>query len=134
MILNFRFDPRLQLSCSSGKLLVGGTGLLDTSTSDTIGPNVDINVTNHFVTKNAQAITLPNGEFDGQELRFWITGGASTYIDINITKGLYVDGTGAAQSATPMTWRLGDASVGMYSCIWNTAQTAWVLSAGAPSV
>ena len=113
------------------RLQFNGNSIKNTSAVDAVNAGViDVAIANHFVT-NGETYTLADGTYIGQELKFWRVAGAG-YADITVANAIYTNGANTTVQAAAFVWRLGDASIGMYNCIWNG--TAWVLSSGQPAV
>ncbi len=113
------------------RLQFNGNSIKNTSAVDALNAGaIDVTITNHFIT-NGETYTLADGTYIGQELKFWRVAGAG-YADITVANAIYTNGANTTAQAAAFVWRLGDASIGMYNCIWNG--TAWVLSSGQPAV
>ena len=113
------------------RLQFNGNSIKNTSAVDAVNAGaIDVAIANHFVT-NGETYTLADGTYIGQELKFWRVAGAG-YADITVANAIYTNGANTTVQAAAFVWRLGDASIGMYNCIWNG--TAWVLSSGQPAV
>jgi len=121
----------IQLSADEKSLAINSVPLKSSGAIDAVNAGaIDVAIANHFVT-NGETYTLADGTYIGQELKFWRVAGAG-YADITVANAIYTNGANTTAQAAAFVWRLGDANVGMYNCIWNG--TAWVLSSGQAAV
>ncbi len=117
-------DNDVPITLTADKLTVDGHHVKDTSTvAPDNGAAIDITKSNHFVTAG-ETYTLLDGTYIGQELKFWRTNGTG-HVDINVNSISYVDAGNVTTSGNIVMWRLGDAHVGMYSCIWTGTYWHW---------
>ena len=128
-------DVPIQLSADEKSLAINSVPLkVSTAINDLVAGPIDITITNHFVQNGNTYTLLDSGTYVGQELKFWKVGDgpAATYADITVGTANVTDAAGIPNIQLGFTWRLGDANVGMYSCIWDG--NAWVLSSGQAAV
>lgn len=91
------------------------------------GP-VDISKTNHFVTTGA-IYDLPNGEYVGQELKFWHkTQGGTNIVRVNVLNAKWRNGVGVLSIIPNMLWDQDKENTACYSCIWDGE--AWIIGEG----
>jgi hypothetical protein len=91
------------------------------------GP-VDISKTNHFVTTGA-IYNLPNGEYVGQELKFWHkTQGGTNIVRVNVLNAKWRNGGGVLSIIPNMLWDQDKENTACYGCIWDGE--AWIIGEG----
>jgi len=128
-------DVPIQLSADEKSLAINSVPLkVSTAINDLVAGPIDITITNHFIQNGNTYTLLDSGTYVGQELKFWKVGDGpvATYADITVGTANVTDAAGIPNIELGFTWRLGDANVGMYSCIWDG--NAWVLSSGQAAV
>lgn len=96
-------------------------------TEEAAGP-VDISKTNHFVTTGA-TYDLPNGEYVGQELKFWHkTQGGTNIVRVNVLNAKWRNGSGVLTTIPNMMWDQDKTNTACYGCIWDGE--AWIIGEG----
>lgn len=96
-------------------------------TEEAAGP-VDISKTNHFVTTGA-TYDLPNGEYVGQELKFWHkTQGGTNIVRVNVLNAKWRNGAGVLTTIPNMLWDQDKENTACYGCIWDGE--AWIIGEG----
>lgn len=89
---------------------------------------VDISKTNHFVTTGA-TYDLPNGEYVGQELKFWHkTQGGTNIVRVNVLNAKWRNGGGVLSTIPNMLWDQDKTNTACYGCIWDGE--AWIIGEG----
>jgi hypothetical protein len=93
-----------------------------------VGGPVDISKTNHFVTTGT-TYDLPNGEYVGQELKFWHkTQGVTNTVRVNVLNAKWRNGVGVLSIIPNMLWDQDKENTACYSCIWDGE--AWIIGEG----
>ena len=123
-------DNEVAIGLTNDKLTIGGHHVAESSHANVDNAGVvDITKTNHLVTPLVAGVTLPDGTYIGQELKFWIANTVGNdYIDITVDNAKYMNGSGTLVTATAYTWRLQATNTAMFGCLWDGA--AWILSNG----
>lgn len=123
-------DNEVSIGLTDDKLTVGGHYVAESSHAnvDNAGA-IDITKTNHLITPLTAGVSLPNGTYIGQELKFWISQTVGNdYIDIIVDNAKYMNGSGILVTAAAYNWRLQATNTAMFNCLWDG--TAWILSNG----
>ena len=89
---------------------------------------VDLSKTNHFVTTGA-TYDLANGEYVGQELKFWHkTQGGTNIVRVNVSNAKWRNGSGVLTTIPNMMWDQDKENTACYGCIWDGE--AWIIGEG----
>ena len=89
---------------------------------------VDLSKTNHFVTTGA-TYDLANGEYVGQELKFWHkTQGGTNIVRVNVSNAKWRNGSGVLTTIPNMMWDQDKTNTACYGCIWDGE--AWIIGEG----
>ena len=100
----------------------------EASHAEEAGGPVDISKTNHFVTTGA-TYDLPNGEYVGQELKFWHkTQGGTNIVRVNVLNAKWRNGAGVLTTIPNMLWDQDKENTACYGCIWDGE--AWIIGEG----
>lgn len=91
------------------------------------GP-IDISKTNHFVHTGA-TYTLADGEYIGQELKFWhkVQGG-SNIVRVNVLNAKWRNSGDVLTTIPNMLWDQDKTNTACYGCIWDGE--AWIIGEG----
>ena len=100
----------------------------EASHTEEAGGPVDISKTNHFVTTGA-TYDLPNGEYVGQELKFWHkTQGGTNIVRVNVLNAKWRNGGDVLTTIPNMLWDQDKTNTACYGCIWDGE--AWIIGEG----
>ena len=123
-------DNEISIGLTADKLTVDGHHVSESSYEAVPAPAViDITKTHHFMTPQVAGISLPNGTYVGQELKFWIAQSVGNdYVDITVDNAKWMNGGGILTTFAAFGWRLQAAETAMFSCCWDGE--AWIIGNG----
>ena len=101
-------DNEISIGLTADKLTVDGHHVSESSYEAVQQLAViDITKTHHFMTSQVAGITLPNGTYVGQELKFWIAQSVGNdYVDITVDNAKWMNGGGILTTFAAFGWRL----------------------------